>query len=109
MPTTSYKEPTKESQDTKPSVVKWGCEGPLLIYLVLPPAMKARALVEARCARLRGSMHGGGEGMHACGSRVYTLARERCAHLQAMHIHVGKACMHAGGTHGYWRVHTLAG
>jgi hypothetical protein len=32
--------------------VKWGCEGPLLIYLVLPPAMRARAL--------------GGQGTHVC-------------------------------------------
>jgi hypothetical protein len=73
MPTTSCKEPTKESQDTKPSVVKWGCEGPILINLVLPPAMKARALVEAGCAQLRagrahlrGAAYGGGKGTHTC-------------------------------------------
>ena len=67
----SCKEPTKESQVTKPSVVKWDCEGPLLIYLLLPPAMRARALVGVGCAplwagraRLRGSAHGGGEGTH---------------------------------------------
>jgi hypothetical protein len=81
MPTTSCKEPTKESQDTKPSVVKWGCEGPLLICLVLPPAMKARALVGAGCAqlragqaRLRGGAHGSGEGTSACRDRTRTSA-----------------------------------
>jgi hypothetical protein len=72
MPTTSCKEPTKESQDTKPSVVKWECEGPLLIYLVLPLPTKARALVGVGCARLRagrarlrgGAHGGGGQGCH---------------------------------------------
>ena len=43
MPTASSKEPTKESQDTKPRMMKWGYERPLLlIYLTLPPAIKAQ-------------------------------------------------------------------
>jgi hypothetical protein len=43
MPTASCKEPTKESQDTKPRAMEWGYEGSLpLIYLVLPPGMKAQ-------------------------------------------------------------------
>jgi hypothetical protein len=114
MPTTSCKEPRKEFQDTKPSVVKWGCEGPLLIYLILPPAMKARVLVGARCARLRagrprlrGGTHGGGEGAHACGGRARTPpwgGRARLlegAHTcgKGAHSCGGRACTSTGGTH----------
>jgi hypothetical protein len=92
MPTTSCKEPTKESQDTKPSVVKWGCEEPLLIYLVLPPPTKARALVEAGCARLRA-------GRARLRGRARTPARKGGAHVCG-----GRACMPAR-----WGVHVYKG
>jgi hypothetical protein len=83
MPTTSCKEPTKESQDTKPSVVKWGCEGPLLIYLLLPPAMRARAL--------------GGQGAHNCGHGAHVCEGARTSAGGAHASGVGRARQRGGG------------
>ena len=95
MPTISSKEPTKESQTTKPSVLKWGCEGPLLIYLVLPLATKVLALVGTERIRLRGGAHGGGEGTHAYTNRACMLTR-RGPRMSARDTHP-----YEGGVHAY--------
>jgi hypothetical protein len=87
MPTTSCKEPTKESQDTKPSMVKWGCEGPLLIYLVLPPAMRARALGGQ-------GAHNCGHGAHVCGGRTRQRGRARTPAMRG-----GVHAYEEGGAH----------
>jgi hypothetical protein len=104
MPTTSCKEPTKESQDTKPSVVKWGYEGPFLIYLVLPPVTKARTLVGQGAHDCGQGAYGGGKGMHVCeGARMGVGKARTPAGVGA------NASMGGGGAHGCWRVRTHAG
>jgi hypothetical protein len=80
MPTTSCKEPTKEFQDTKPSVVKCGDEGSLFIYLVLPPTTKANTLVGQGAHDCRQGTDGGRKGAHIC-EGAYTPVGVGCEHL----------------------------
>jgi hypothetical protein len=83
-------------------VVKWGYEGPLLIYLVLPPTTKARTLVGLGCARLRAG-HAQGrkgvnvyEGVQTGVGKAHTAAGVGCKHLYG-----GGACTPTrGGAHG---------
>jgi hypothetical protein len=94
IPATSYKEPTKESQDTKPRVVKSGYDGHIpLIYLVLLTEKRTHAESLEACASVYHGAHRCALGAHGSeGARTpapswggaTTLAPREGAHACAL-------------------------